>query len=309
MTSPTCFLSYSWDTPDHQRWVRDLATSLQRNGVTVHLDQWDLRPGADLQQYMESCVRVSDFVLLICTPTYSMKANLGIGGVAYEKMLVTGELFGTISTHKFVPLLRKGSPNEAVPSFLKTRVFVDFRQAEAFDAASETLLRHLFSTPVHQPPNLGPPPAFAARSSSSASEATTPTMLLLCGGRYKFSLPSWWNDVKAKLPSEIVSSEEAFRHIMGRCDADIGPKRPGAWLRNSGPNIMSVRAECRYIWLTVSGREVDSPAPRICMLNSSRSPRLMERMNLTLHTAPLRLEEPMQLSVKKTVQSCGSGRP
>src|SRR5712692_1160770 len=88
-----CFLSYSWDSEEHRAWVRRLASDLVENGVEVLLDQWDVAPGDDLTAYMESSIRESDCVLLICTPSFPRKANEGHGGVGYEKTIVTGELF------------------------------------------------------------------------------------------------------------------------------------------------------------------------------------------------------------------------
>jgi hypothetical protein len=82
----------------------------------------------DLIRYMETCIRESDFVLLICTPIFAQKANAGVGGVGYEKSMVTGEIFEeAASTEKFVPILRKGSNEESLPSYLKTKVYIDFR--------------------------------------------------------------------------------------------------------------------------------------------------------------------------------------
>lgn len=115
--SPKCIISYSWESEEHKNWVRNLAEKLHENGVYVHLDQWDLKPGMNLPGYMEKCVRECDFVLLIATPSFSKKANLGEGGVGYEKNIVTGEIFnGEASNTKFVPVIRKGTPQESLPS-------------------------------------------------------------------------------------------------------------------------------------------------------------------------------------------------
>jgi hypothetical protein len=44
MTSnPKAFISYSWSSQEHQRWVLDLATQLRENGVDVTIDKWDLK--------------------------------------------------------------------------------------------------------------------------------------------------------------------------------------------------------------------------------------------------------------------------
>lgn len=77
MIEPRCFISYSWESDPHKDWVRYLSEQLQVNGVFVHLDQWDIALGDDLPHYMESSIRDSDFVLLVCTPEFAQKADAG----------------------------------------------------------------------------------------------------------------------------------------------------------------------------------------------------------------------------------------
>jgi hypothetical protein len=139
--APMVFISYSWDSEDHKRWVRELATRLQQNGVEVLLDQWDTHPGIDLALYMEQCVRDANFVLLVCTPKFALRANGVQGGVGYEKTIVTGEIFYSASSKKFVPILRSGEPSVSIPSYLKTKQFVDFRSDDVFEIGLDTLLR------------------------------------------------------------------------------------------------------------------------------------------------------------------------
>src|SRR5688572_25699189 len=101
------FISYSWDSPGHKAWVAKLAASLRARGARVRFDQDDLRPGADITAYMESAIRESDRVLLVCTPGFKKRADSREGGVGYEQAIVTGEIFsGVAHPEKFVPVLR-----------------------------------------------------------------------------------------------------------------------------------------------------------------------------------------------------------
>jgi hypothetical protein len=170
MSSPKCFISYSWDSTSHKDWIRFLAEQLQENAVEVFLDQWDLHPGDDLPHYMESSIREADFVLLVCTQSFAMKANAGTGGVGYEKTIVTGEIFQSLSSPgKFIPILRNGTPRESLPSYLKSKLFVDFRSDSAFSSSFEELLRHLYSSPLHIRPPKGKKPSFRSPSIPFAS--------------------------------------------------------------------------------------------------------------------------------------------
>jgi hypothetical protein len=168
---PRCFISYSWDSQEHRDWVRKLATRLREFGVDVILDQFHLAPGADVAKFMEKSVRDSQFVLLVCTPTFARKADAGAGGVGYEKAIVTGEIFaGEARETKFVPLLREGDARESLPSYLKNRLFVDFRKDAYFESKLEELVRHFYGEPLYPPPPIGPKPSFGTKPLMPAPE-------------------------------------------------------------------------------------------------------------------------------------------
>ena len=54
---------------------------------------------------MEQAVAESDFVIVVCTPTYAERANKR-EGVGYESMVITSALAERILTNKFIPVLR-----------------------------------------------------------------------------------------------------------------------------------------------------------------------------------------------------------
>jgi hypothetical protein len=78
--SPRCFISYSWDSNQHKDWVRILGEKLRENGVDVILDQWHLRPGADITEFVEQSIVGSDYTLLVCTPEFAVKSDSLRGG-------------------------------------------------------------------------------------------------------------------------------------------------------------------------------------------------------------------------------------
>jgi hypothetical protein len=39
-STPTAFISYSWDTEEHKAWVREFAARLRADGIDVTPDQW-----------------------------------------------------------------------------------------------------------------------------------------------------------------------------------------------------------------------------------------------------------------------------
>lgn len=156
---PLCFISYSGDNKLHKAWVRKLAKDLVKNGVQTILDQWDLQPGMDLPQFMETSIRQSDYVVLVCTPAFARKANAGVGGTGYEKSIIIGEIFTKgKEPGKFIPILRRGTRETAVPSYLKSKYYVDFTNDKEYSDKLEQLLRVIFQEPEDKRPALGTPP-------------------------------------------------------------------------------------------------------------------------------------------------------
>lgn len=159
---PQAFVSYALESDQHTIWVRTLAARLQKDGVRIILDQCDLAPGSDQFTFMERSIESSDFVIVICTPTYAEKANSREGGVGYESMVIAGALGKKIDSRKFIPVLRSGDWDSSRPTYLSSKWGVDLRNGPYFETQYEQLIRNLHGEPVQLPP-LGPKPEFAAR--------------------------------------------------------------------------------------------------------------------------------------------------
>lgn len=157
MTPPTVFISYSHDSAAHKQWVMDFATTLRNRGVDAVLDQWDLKPGDDLPHFMETQLASADFALMICTERYVQKANAGEGGVGYEKMIMTSSLLGKIDSSKVIPIIRQAGSKD-VPTFLKTKLYVDFSNDEDVEYSLDELLRVLLNAPLFEKPEIGANP-------------------------------------------------------------------------------------------------------------------------------------------------------
>lgn len=159
--TPIVFVSYSHDSPEHKRWVAKFSAVLRENGIDIILDQWDLGLGDDLAIFMERGLRDSDRVLVICTDEYNRKANGGIGGVGYEKMIVTADLLKDISTNKFIPIIRDITEGNKTPTCLSTRAYVDLSSFSENDLTAnciKKLLEELHNIPDKSKPPLGKNP-------------------------------------------------------------------------------------------------------------------------------------------------------
>jgi hypothetical protein len=172
---PVAFMSYSWETKEHEDWVLALSTRLYtEGGVNVILDKWHLRMGMQNPVFMERAVAESDFVLVVCTPVYAKKANERYGGVGYEAMIITGELAQDIQQTKFIPVLREGAwDSRSMPRWLTARNGADLR-GNPYDEKQYDLLVMELHGEYLKPPAAGPKPDFssiAPRPVSSAAPA------------------------------------------------------------------------------------------------------------------------------------------
>ncbi len=156
---PKAFASYSWDCPEHKKWVKNLAARLRGDGVDVGLDQWGVVPGDQLPRFMETAIRENSYVLIVCTPKYKEKSDERRGGVGYEGDIMTAELLTQRNDRKFIAVLRSGSWDTSMPSWLKGKYSIDL----SGDPYSEDEYRDLLIT-LHnrrdQAPPIGKAPQF-----------------------------------------------------------------------------------------------------------------------------------------------------
>jgi len=172
-TPPQAFLSYAWEGDPHADWVYNLATRLQESGVRIILDKWDLPLGSDQFYFMERGIDKSDFVIVICTPTYAQRADSREGGVGHETRVITAEFAKKIKSRKFIPVLRSGEWDSSAPKYLRSIHGVDLRGDPYSQVEFENLVRALHREPV-QPPPLGPKPAFSSTRTRIPAAHTQP---------------------------------------------------------------------------------------------------------------------------------------
>lgn len=187
---PRVFISYSHDSSAHKDWVLQIATRLARNGVDVILDQWDLTLGSDLPKFMETGLSGAHRVIAICTDNYVKKANLGKGGVGYEKMILTGQLMADIASDRIIPLVRNNPTSPPIPTFLLSRVYIDFSRDNEFEQKYEELIRDIHGEQIKPRPAIGvnpfsvvPPvvtPATSFNAARYVSPANTGTVKFDC---------------------------------------------------------------------------------------------------------------------------------
>lgn len=133
MEIPKTFISYAWESDEVKEWVKSLATKLRNDGIDAKLDQWEVVPGDQMPHFMEKSVRENDYVLIICTPKYKTKSENRIGGVGYEGDIMTAEVLQNSNHRKFIPILKSGSKETSIPSWLQGKYYVDLSNENHFD--------------------------------------------------------------------------------------------------------------------------------------------------------------------------------
>ncbi|WP_442577142.1 toll/interleukin-1 receptor domain-containing protein [Microbacterium sp. F51-2R] len=166
---PRAFLSYAWSGPAQLARVKTFADRLLGNGIDVLLDIYDNRPGHDLAAFMERTVTDDSvgFVLVIADRAYATKADARQGGVGTETQLISQEVYNRIDQEKFVALIfeRDEHGHPYLPAYMKSRHYIDFTDADAFEASLDELVRHIYGEPKYVKPALGRRPVFDSNSS------------------------------------------------------------------------------------------------------------------------------------------------
>ena len=156
---PKIFISYSWSS---DALVLELAQRLVSHGIDVVLDKWELKEGQDKYAFMERCVNDPGItkVLIICDKTYARKANDRTGGVGDETVIISSEIYGNMKQERFIPIIAEkdedGKPY--VPTYIKTRIYIDLSNPDTYEAEYEKLLRNIYEKPQFVKTKLGKRP-------------------------------------------------------------------------------------------------------------------------------------------------------
>lgn len=143
------FISYSWDSIEHQQWVLSLADTIENQGAKAIIDRKDLKYGGHIKTFMLKSILESDIVLIILTSNYKRKADGLEGGAGYEYNIINDELFKIIvSNEKFIPIIREGSFESSTTNFLRGFNCVDLRDGQNYNRNLKELLDQIFSNDI-----------------------------------------------------------------------------------------------------------------------------------------------------------------
>lgn len=150
---PKVFISYSWESKEYSDWVKSLADKLLADGIEAIIDSYDVSPGDRLPKFMESSIRDSDYVIIICTEEYKRKANNREKGVGYESHIISAELYNNHNDRKFIPVIRQGDFNSALLTYLDGKLAIDLRGNLFNEDSYKDLIASIFK--VKKKPKVG----------------------------------------------------------------------------------------------------------------------------------------------------------
>ena len=168
--SKKVFISYSRDSRPHLERVAELSDRLRKGGIEAMIDQYDPSPEDGWPIWMEKRIRESDFVLVVCTETYSRKIeDRDVGkGVVWESTLSYQEIYDARTNRKFIPVVFESADRTHVPKPLRPYTIFDVGAEESY----EELYHHLTGQPHLVKPPLGEVRSMPARNECLKDEAS-----------------------------------------------------------------------------------------------------------------------------------------
>lgn len=136
----TVFITYCWESEEHNMWVKKLANDLSEY-FNVKIDT-RLPLGADLSVFMEQGIVNSDKVLMILTREYKSRADQRLNGVGYETNVITDNLY-TAATPKFIPIIKEATKNDVYPIYLGNKKGLDMTNDEEYNVNLAELIKNI----------------------------------------------------------------------------------------------------------------------------------------------------------------------
>lgn len=145
------FVSYSWESQWHREKIKQFVQMLKAAGICVVWDQENLSLGERLARFMLKSINTCDYVLFACTPEYKRKADGNDGGVGFENVIITEDVYIQKNEKKFIPVKFSGTWAESLPQWAIGKNGVDLSNAPDIALNMQKLIRTI--TKKDFPPN------------------------------------------------------------------------------------------------------------------------------------------------------------
>ena len=152
LDKPSCFISYAWGEPSHEKWVLQLAKDLRKADVDVIFDRWHNTPGTSITKFIEE-IESAQFVVAVGTAQYlaKYKTKKKDPVVHAEIKLINTRLRKLSEEESIRPLLLAGTQEECFPALFEDSVHVDFRNKDDYFVRLFELILSLHNIPFDHP--------------------------------------------------------------------------------------------------------------------------------------------------------------
>lgn len=169
----TAFVSYSWDSEVHTKWVLDFVNALRRNGIDAKMDIMHTQNSTiNLNQMMITNLRDNDYIIIVLTENYAKRANDFQGGVGFETTLSLPILQENPDKIIFVTR-HKGNFQDAFPFHLKGYYAINFSNDQKFDDSLSELLHRILKVPLYEIEPLGDTPDLKPKNTGQVARTTS----------------------------------------------------------------------------------------------------------------------------------------
>lgn len=173
---PRVFISYCWSNQKYIDRVVEFAMRLRGDGVDVVLDQFHMKLGNDMNNFMEKCVNDSTItnVLILLSPDYKKKADSRTGGAGKETQIISGEVYSNVENTKFIPVLfekRGEEVDSCIPTYLKQRRWIDLSEDSNYEEGYFELVKALYGNEKYIENPLGTKPEWVDESKPMNTES------------------------------------------------------------------------------------------------------------------------------------------
>jgi len=170
---PTSFISYSWDSINHQQWVVDLTNKLRSKGIVATMDLFETQQRTvNLNQMMIKNIKESDYVVIVLTEEYAKKADDFQGGVGFETILTIPDIKNNLNKLIFI-MRHNGDYTKVFPYHLRDIYAIDFSNDTQFEVKFEELVYKIYNVPLYEMQPVGEMPDLKPKKSSIQNDIIT----------------------------------------------------------------------------------------------------------------------------------------
>jgi hypothetical protein len=155
----TLFISYTKGY-NIVEWIEEFATELQKNGIYVYWDEWNVDYSERFTEFMNN-IEKANFTALIITNRYLEKMRKSSGGVSYEKKIIDAMIERGIGEKRLIIIIKQKNAKNNLPLLYKSMKYFDMTTKKKYNNEIQNLIKFVYGKSKPKRPPLGSEPAFA----------------------------------------------------------------------------------------------------------------------------------------------------